>query len=144
MKRTVVIEVISCLLIILFIYTGFSKYLNFDVFISDMQKQPFPNWLSKFIIWTLPGFEIVLGVLLLSDKTRLIGLWTSFFMMGVFTLYTGAAVLRLFDNVPCGCGGMIRTLSWKQHLLFNAFFTIISFIAIKYSRQKTAVKTEGS
>jgi hypothetical protein len=45
--------------------------------------------------------------------------------MVVFTGYTAAILLNFFPYVPCGCGGVIRMLTWPEHLAFN-----ISFMAL--------------
>jgi hypothetical protein len=41
-----------------------------------------------------------------------------------------------FDkNLPCSCGGIISKLSWKQHILFNLFFIMLSITGIKVQRK---------
>jgi hypothetical protein len=58
------------------------------------------------------------------------GLYASLVLMLAFTIYTAAVLLHAFKYVPCSCGGVIRKLTWPQHLVFNLFFVGISVAAI--------------
>lgn len=129
-KKLIVIEVICGLLIILFLYASITKLLNPVALRHDMLNQPFPKWFSRQLIWTIPSLEIMLVVLLIFEATRKWGLWGTFGLMLLFTVYAGAILLHLFPYVPCGCGGVIRFLTWPQHLVFNLFFTGITAVAI--------------
>lgn len=126
MKRQTALEIICALLVLLFLYTGLSKFLNFHTFKSDMHNQPFPGWMAQIIIYTLPSLECILATLLCFEKTRNAGLWGSLIVMLLFTFYTALVLFRFFPRVPCGCGGIIRSLTWTQHLLVNILFTTLS------------------
>ena len=54
MKRKIIIEIISSLLILLFLYASISKWLAFKLFIGEMNNQPFPNWITPFLVWSIP------------------------------------------------------------------------------------------
>lgn len=137
MKQSIIIEWISCLLILLFLYTGVSKLIDFKGFVQDMHNQPFPSWLKMSIVWALPAVEIIVPISLIFDRSRRAGLYASLVVMVVFTIYTAAVLLDFFGYTPCSCGGVIRTLSWKQHLLFNLFFTGLSLWGIVlYAKKK--------
>lgn len=93
----------------------------------------FPNALSKpylpnFLAWFVPGVEILAAVALVLSKTRLMGLYTSFFTMLAFTAYV--YVLPHFYNGGCSCGGIISTFTWKQHFWFNVAFTALAGIGL--------------
>ena len=129
MKQNWVI-ILSSLLVALFLYTGLAKFLNFQQFIADLQNQPFYKQFTPYLAWGLPSLEILIAVFLLFYRTRLPGLLASLLLLLLFTLYTAVVLLHGFNRVPCSCGGVIRQLSWGQHLVFNLFFLIISIIAI--------------
>ncbi len=131
MKQALIIDTIVFLLFIMFIYTGFSKCFDFEGYKVAMHNQPFPDWLSDFLIWVLPPVEITIAGLLFFEKTRRNGLWASMMIMLLFTLYIVLILFRLFPKVPCSCGGVIKSLTWTQHLFFNLFFLTISFIGYK-------------
>ena len=130
MKRKIIIEVIIALLVLLFLYTSLAKWLHFKTFIGDMNNQPFPNWMTPFLVWIIPVLEVSIVLALLFEKTRPAGLWASFVLMSLFTVYTALVLMRVFHRIPCSCGGVIKNLTWNQHLVFNLFFTGISLWAI--------------
>lgn len=139
-KRRIIVEVICSLLVLLFLYTSLSKWLDFKTFIAEMNNQPFPNAMTPWIVWILPVSEVLIVLLLLFEKTRSIGLWTSLVLMTLFTIYTALVLLNVFHRVPCSCGGVIKNLTWKQHLVFNLFFTGISIAGIVLRRNDTRNK----
>jgi putative oxidoreductase len=129
--RSIILTIIICLLIGLFVYTAVSKLIDPSIFLRDLNNQPFPKVFNPVLVWLIPLTEFFLAFLLLFNTTRLIGLIGSFYLMLLFTLYTAFVLLGLFNRTPCSCGGVIRWLSWEQHLFFNLFFVIISIIGIK-------------
>ncbi len=136
MKKETIIGAVCALLILLFLYASVSKLVNIKVFEHDMYNQPFPHWLASFFIVAVPLSEILISLALLFDRTQLAGLWASLALMGLFTLYTAAILLHLFPRVPCGCGGVIRKLTWNQHLILNLFYVGITAGAIIALKRK--------
>jgi putative oxidoreductase len=70
MKSKTALDIISFLLILLFIYTAVSKLIYFDQFKGQMYNQTLPHGVATFLIWTLPEIEILTGLLLLFEKTN--------------------------------------------------------------------------
>jgi hypothetical protein len=130
MKRKIIIEIISSLLILLFLYASVSKWLAFKLFIGEMNNQPFPNWMTPFLVWSIPFIEVLIAVGLIFEKTRVQSFYASLTLMLAFTIYTVAILLHAFKYIPCSCGGVIRKLTWPQHLFFNLFFVGISLLGI--------------
>jgi hypothetical protein len=137
MKRKIIIEIISSLLILLFLYASVSKWLAFKVFIGEMNNQPFPNWMTPYLVWTIPSLEVLIAVGLIFEKTRVPAFYASMVLMTAFTVYTAAILLHAFKYVPCSCGGVIRKLTWHQHLFFNLFFVIISLLGIWLKKRES-------
>jgi len=79
---------------------------------------------------------MVIALALMFERTRLPGLIASFILMTLFTIYTGSVLLHFFAYVPCSCGGVIRKLSWPQHMVFNLFFVALSVLGIVLQRRK--------
>ena len=136
MTRKIMIEVISSLLVLLFLYTSLSKWLEFKTFTHEMHNQPFPHEITNLIIWMLPITEVLIVLALLFEKTRLAGLWASFILMLLFTVYTILILAHVFKRIPCTCGGVIKKLTWDQHLFFNLFFVGISLAGIILKRNE--------
>jgi putative oxidoreductase len=138
MKRKIIIELISSLLILLFLYASVSKWLAWRTFIGDMNNQPFPNWMTPILVWTIPTVEVLIAVALIFEKARVKAFYASLFLMSAFTIYTVAILFHAFRYIPCSCGGVIRKLTWPQHLFFNLFFVGISILGIILKKREQA------
>lgn len=131
MRSPILHQIICGLLILLWVYTGTSKFLNFNRFYFEINNQPFPNFLTPFLVWLIPSLELLLAALLFIPRSRKAGLIGSLILMALFTVYAGLVLAHVFPYVPCSCGGVIKSLSWPQHLVFNLFFVVITLIAIR-------------
>lgn len=122
------IEILSLLFILLFAYTAFSKMLEFENFKVQVGLSPlltaFQNRLPQIVITV----ELVVAVLLLVPRYRVIGLLCAYFLMTSFTAYV-AAILEFSPYLPCSCGGILETMNWTEHLVFNGTFTALALIA---------------
>jgi len=136
MKKEIPLTVIASLLIMLFLYASLSKIIHPKTLIHDMYNQPFPAWLAGILVIAVPGAEILISLALIFDRTRRIGLWASLSLMALFTGYAASILLHFFPYVPCGCGGILRMLSWPQHLVFNLFFLGVSLAGILLTRHR--------
>jgi hypothetical protein len=130
MKRLTIVDLIVSALILLFVYASVSKLANIQGFQTAMRKQPFPHWLSSILVWAVPALELAIASLLMTTRTKLLGLYSSLGLMSLFTLYIIAILLHSFSRIPCSCGGVIQSLGWTQHLFFNLFFVVITGYAI--------------
>lgn len=128
-KKNTYVELICALLIILFIYTGINKIMDVDKFKYEMGRSPFIQNMSGLIAYTLPAGEILLALGLIMKRTRLLALYLSFILMALFTGYIWLMLNYAYD-LPCSCGGIISSLSWHQHLVFNACFTGMAMIGV--------------
>ncbi len=130
MKKDTTIEIICGLLILLFVYTALSKLLAYRSFTTVLGKSPLIQGKAALVAWLLPTIELIASALLLMPSTRKMGLYASFFLMLLFTLYI-AYMLLFTQNLPCSCGGAIGRLTWKQHLVFNILFTALAFVGAR-------------
>jgi putative oxidoreductase len=135
-KRQVIIECIAALLVLLFLYASLSKFLDFKTFTGEMNNQPLPNSWTPFLVWFIPCTEIAICVALIFEYTRLLGFYASLILMSLFTVYTIIILLHFFSYVPCSCGGIIKRLTWRQHLWFNLFFVALSACGSILQRRK--------
>jgi len=128
-KKNVLVELIGSLLILLFVYTAFSKLLDFQQFKIQLRLSPLVKNNAGFTSIALPLTELIVALLLFIPRTRLVGLYGSLVLMTGFTLYV-AYILTLADWIPCSCGGVIKQLGWRDHLVFNIFFTLLSLAGV--------------
>ncbi|WP_343304399.1 MauE/DoxX family redox-associated membrane protein [Chitinophaga niabensis] len=126
---TIAFEIIIGLFILLWIYTGLNKIIDFANFKVQLGRSPFIQHWTSFIAIALPIGEIILAILLIIKKTRLIGLYLSFSLMALFTGYVYIMLTYSYD-LPCSCGGVLEKLSWEDHLIFNALFTVLGIAGI--------------
>jgi hypothetical protein len=140
MKKNLVIETISGLLVLLFVYTALNKLLNTAQFAYTISRVPLIEPFAGFLSFAAPVTELLISAALIFPPTRLAGLYAAFLLMAAFTVYVTAMVFFLKD-LPCSCGGVLKDLTWKQHIAFNLFFTAISAFAIKIYPHKNLVAT---
>jgi putative oxidoreductase len=140
-RRQVLLECISALLIMLFLYASISKFLDFTTFIGEMNNQPLPNSWTPFLVWFIPCSEILICLALLFERTRLLGFYASLGLMSLFTIYSIIIILNFFGRIPCSCGGVIKRLTWTQHIVLNLFYVALSITGIVLQRRKFLIKS---
>ena len=120
---------LSFLVIVLFVYTGVSKLIGHELFISQLSQICFLRSAAPFLSFLIPVLEIVTALLILINYTRLYGWWMAFTLMTLFTAYV-FIMLQSNTALPCTCGGVLPVMSWKQHLYFNMFFFCVSWYMV--------------
>jgi hypothetical protein len=142
LNKTVFIEIISSLLIILFVYAALSKLIDYDTFKFQLGRSPYIMDFAGVITWLIPLVEIVISALLLFKSTRLLGLYSSLALMILFTGYI-IAMMNFSSFVPCSCGGVLSMMTWNQHLIFNIAYTILALLGLLlyFQQNKTQSKT---
>jgi hypothetical protein len=135
MRKTLVANIISHIYMILFVYAGLSKMIDYHSFKDQLSHVPVLGYFKEVSAVLFPIVEVALGCLIYFEKYRLTGLCLAIAMMGVFTAYV--LYLILFEkNAPCSCGGLLAELSWKQHFFFNVTIIVLGAIAIRIEIQK--------
>jgi putative oxidoreductase len=135
LKPATIIEIISALFILLFVYTSVDKFVAFGTLKFALKKfalkgYPIIGAMPGLIAWGLPITELVISLLLFMPRTRELGLHSFLIIMTIFTLYVGY-MLIFSPKLPCTCGGLLYMLSWPQHLMFNLFFVALATLAIR-------------
>lgn len=134
-KRTTIVEAIVLINIILFLYTGIAKIMDYDLFKEQLAVSPILSWAATPIAILLPIVEFLVVIMLIVPRWRLKGLYACFGLMTGFLLYI-IAMYIFAPEMPCSCGGLIELLSWKGHMIFNAIFMLIDAVAIRLHRQE--------
>ena len=128
------VEIVASLFVLLFVYTAVSKWLDFDSFKAVITQSPLIGSLPV-VAWLLPVIELLVAAILLYPCTRRTGLYAALILMIVFTGYI-SYMLLFSSHLPCSCGGVIKYLSWRTHLLFNTIWIVMAVIAIKLDVSK--------
>ncbi|NMN37583.1 MauE/DoxX family redox-associated membrane protein [Pedobacter sp. SG918] len=118
------------LLVLLFSYAAFSKLFTITAFGQQLHNQSFPSWLADFLLYFLIPAEIITAVLLCFKRTVLVGLLFSSVLLLAFTAYIALVLADYFTKAPCSCGGVLKWLGWKSHLIFNLVFTTLTITSL--------------
>lgn len=124
MKQKVTIELIVFLLILLFVYAATSKLWEYNTFKIQLDNSSYLKSVAGIIAWVISTMELVIVIMLTVRSTRFYGLLSSLVLLIIFTGYI-AGMLLSGSSLPCSCGGVISSLSWKEHLLLNLFFVML-------------------
>ena len=129
-KKTIVPDIISALFILLFVYTSITKLIEHESFRAVLSQSPLIGINATILSWVLPILELFTATLLFIPSLRKWGFISSLILMLLFTGYITYMILFARD-LPCSCGGIISRMTWRQHLIFNIFFTAIAAIALR-------------
>lgn len=128
-KYSAVTETVTILFIVLFLYTGICKLIDYSVIREQLALTPILEPFATIIARCLPWVEFLAVVLLAIPRWRLKGLYLSGALLVVFTMYISG--MLVFDSqLPCSCGGVIELLSWPQHIVLNLVLLVLSVAAI--------------
>jgi uncharacterized membrane protein YphA (DoxX/SURF4 family) len=134
LKKSTIVEIIALFFVILFLYTGISKLMDFLVFREQLAESPVLEPIAPLVAWGLPVTEFIVSILLFFPRYRLKGLYAAFALMVLFTGYV-IAVLLFSTELPCSCGGIIELLSWKGHLIFNTLLILLAYTGIRMAKK---------
>ena len=123
--RQWLVEAICLLFVLLFVYAALSKLWDYPQFRTQLGQSPLLTAWAAELAALVPASELILVLGLVFPRTRLLALYGCFSLMVLFTAYI-LAILHFSDYVPCSCGGVLESLSWQEHLLFNLVFTVLA------------------
>jgi len=125
---------ISLVCIGLFVYTAREKLLDHERFLAGLSRVGFIGKWALPLSFLVPAAELLTALLLLFAKSNRLGLLCFIGVMGLFSVYILVALIWL-EKLPCHCGGIIESLSWREHLLFNLGFIALAGLALKLKRK---------
>jgi len=130
-SKTAFINFVTFLFIFLFTYTAISKLFSFASFRYNLDHSPLIAPFSQWIAVFLPVLELAVALLLFFPKKRIAGLYASFSLMSIFSLYIAYALVSGL-KLPCSCGGIIQSLTWPQHLWVNIILATLGAVSLHY------------
>ncbi|WP_181876097.1 MauE/DoxX family redox-associated membrane protein [Chryseobacterium carnipullorum] len=134
--KTRFVEFTSYFFILLFCYASISKIMDFENFQIQIAQSPLLSAFSNVMSYGVLVIELAICILLIFERSRKIGLYSSFVLMVSFTVYI-YMILNYSEFIPCSCGGILEKMDWKTHLIFNIATVIIAaFAVILYSDSK--------
>ncbi|KAF2334585.1 MauE/DoxX family redox-associated membrane protein [Flavobacterium nitrogenifigens] len=140
--RSAVIEIISMLYVLLFVYAATSKLLDFQHFKIELGQSPLLSAFAEWVAVLVPAAEYITCLLLIIPRFRLRGLFLSYGLMVMFTVYI-FIILHYTSFVPCSCGGVLEKLDWQSHMIFNLVFVCLAILAILLHKDKNLVNIQS-
>ena len=129
LKKIPIAGIVSGIFIILFTYTAVNKLIDYPTFRIAVVQSPVLKHYADWVIVGVPAVELIIVALLAVPSARRAGLWAALLVMVAFTLYIGYLVF-FAGELPCNCGGIIKALSWKQHLVVNVALVALALWAV--------------
>lgn len=134
--RLLAADFISGLLLLVFLYTAWSKLREYEQFRYTLSQSYLLKPVAGIIAWLLPVVELALVVLLFVPAWRRLGLKLSIILLSALTLYLTFMIIYA-PELPCSCGGVLAELTWKEHLFLNGGLVLLSIIgAVLYKKEK--------
>ncbi|QEL02955.1 hypothetical protein FKG96_19725 [Olivibacter sp. LS-1] len=130
-----IIFIISMLFVFLFSYTAIDKLRHLEQFSRGIGKIPVVGNMHGWIAWGVPLAELLISALLIIPKSNKRGLQLATGLMSLFTLYLGL-MLAFAEKRMCHCGGVIESMGWVEHLLFNLVLTGLGLWALRLKKHK--------
>ena len=129
MKKKIALEIICFLFIFLFTYAAVMKLMDVQKFTVQIGQSPLLTNFAEIVAWVVPSFELLIAGMLAIPRLRQVGLYMAFSLMVMFTAYI-IAILQFSEKIPCACGGVLDSMGWKEHLIFNIGFVILGLTGI--------------
>ncbi|MFC0318669.1 MULTISPECIES: MauE/DoxX family redox-associated membrane protein [Olivibacter] len=129
--------------ILLFAYTGISKLLDYEKFVFQMRLAPVPliKTVAPIIGRVLPWVELALAAMLYFENTRYFGYRASLVLMILFEIYISwmkIVSIKTGIHLPCTCGGIISSMGWLTHLIFNASVIVLLLLSTNWYKKMHA------
>ncbi|MBO9658574.1 MAG: hypothetical protein J7527_07090 [Chitinophagaceae bacterium] len=138
-QAIILIQAVTFVFITLLLYTALDKLQHLERFRFTLEASPWLASVHRPFAVMVPLVEMAIVLLLTFPRTQRFGLGLSSALLGAFTVYV-AAMLVFAPKLPCGCGGIINTLSWKAHLFINGTLTLLAILSWRqYPKIKRAV-----
>lgn len=127
--KLIVVELCASLLILLFLYAALMKLMTYKDFVSQLEHSPLLESYAKLFAWLVPTMEIGISGLLIVPALRRKGFYLSFLLMLLFSSYI-VYVIYYAPYIPCACGGVLNSMGWTAHLIFNLVYSGIALTGL--------------
>ena len=127
--KKIALEIICFLFILLFVYAAVVKLKDIQKFSVQIGQSPLLTDFAGILAWTVPFSELLIAGMLATLRFRRVGLYASFSLMMTFTVYI-TAILIIDENIPCSCGGVLESMGWTEHLIFNIGYVMLGLMGI--------------
>lgn len=125
---------LTVLMTAMFSYASLSKLASVSAFQYQLAQSPLiPPFSVQLLSYGVPIAELMIVVMLFSNRFKRAALFAFLFMMILFTVYL-ITLISINENLPCSCGGILGKMSFKVHIVFNVLFVLVALWAIRLQR----------
>lgn len=135
--KSIILEIICLLYVLLFVYAAVSKLLDFENFQVQLGQSPLLSAFAGWVAVAVPVGELAIAGLLAYPPFRFKALVGSYMLMTMFTVYI-YLILNYSAFIPCSCGGILEKMNWDQHLVFNIVFMALAVVGLFCSPSSVA------
>ncbi|MBP7808967.1 MAG: DoxX family protein [Bacteroidia bacterium] len=134
--------VLSVLMGLLFIYSGYTKLYPIEPFEYTFVDLGIGNWaLAPYIARFMIGLEFYIGLMLIFNLyLKKFTLKLTAALLVVFTIYLGIMILNEGNNSNCGCFGNAIAMTPFQAIVKNIIMLAICFVIYKFNEGITLGK----
>ena len=133
--KTLFIELVCYAYVLVYLYASVYKLFDYKFFVAQLELSPLLGGYAGSLAWLVPSSEIIGAMLLLVPKWRRMGMLLCTLIMTLFTIYI-TYILTFSPMVPCSCGGILATMGWREHLVFNSCFVAAGLWAFLVMKPK--------
>lgn len=130
MKTETKLKLLAALIAAMFFYASLSKLSDYALNLYQMKSQIFPVWMAMILAWLIPVIELFVALGLLFRPIRLRAFYAAFALLLLFSIYIVIAMSGAFGRIPCSCGGILKNMTYWNHLIFNLTFMFLAVLGI--------------
>lgn len=134
MFKKIIFFILSSLLGLVFIYSGYTKLHPIEPFELTFVDLGVSNWrIAPFMARFMIGLEFFIGLLLIfSLYIKRLTLPLTIGSLIMFSVYLGLVILNTGNNGNCGCFGTAIVMTPLQALVKNALMLVVSLVLWKF------------
>jgi hypothetical protein len=131
-KRSSIVEIIASVILIFFVHTFISSYIQLQ---SLKNMLAFYTLNTALVAWTMIISELIIIALIFLPRTRLVGFITAILSM----IFAGIMILR-FPHYPHDFGGIFNSIPHTQQWLLITVTAVLSLAGLILLRIKPRKK----
>lgn len=141
--REFAIQVITYILLCLWITVASRKVFDYSAFRQAMLDQPFDDSYGGLLSYLLPLIQLGTAVLFIFENTKRYGFLLTILLMIAFSWYIILVLQRTWGIIPCYCTLEFPT-DWKGHLWINGIIAVFAIAGLLLDSIKKRTKTSTS
>jgi len=127
--REFVVQLITYMLLCLWIVVASRKLFDYSAFRQAMLDQPFDDKYGIALSYLLPVIQLGTGALFIFDKTKRYGFSLTILLMIAFSWYITLVLKSTWGFIPCYCTLEFPT-DWKGHLWINGIIAVFAITGL--------------